>query len=156
MKISFPFWAYFIKHDVPHASTSHTGPWLVTTLLNSNPLSWVACSFYVVHDWLLPADILVQLVYIILKGNFNLITAQPKNSHYSTLNNPIKVPSPIIQNWGFIVCWESLLHRSKLKISVKSVKPFGCRKQFCKLRLLILYSVSLIMVTITSHIFTAF
>ena len=26
------------------------------------------------------------------------------------------------------VCWESLLHRYKFKISVKSVKPFGCTK----------------------------
>ena len=28
----------------------------------------------------------------------------------------------------------SLLHSSKLKISVKSVKPFGCTKHSCKLQ----------------------
>ena len=49
----------------------------------------------------------------------------------------------------------NLIHRSKFKIEVKSVKPFGCTKQFCKLQPPILYCVGLIMVTITSHILTA-
>ena len=41
------------------------------------------------------------------------------------------------------VCWESLLHLSKFKISVKSVKLFGCTKSFCKLQPPILYCVRL-------------
>ena len=42
------------------------------------------------------------------------------------------------------------------KISGKTVKPFGCRKKICILQLPIPYCVSLIMVTITGHIFINF
>ena len=48
---------------------------------------------------------------------------------------------------------ESSLQRCKLKISVEMVKPFWFTKQFCILQLSISYCVSLIMVTITRHIF---
>ena len=44
---------------------------------------------------------------------------------------------------------------TKFKISVKSLKPFGYTKQFYKLQPPTLYCVSLIMVTVTSHTFTA-
>ena len=48
-----------------------------------------------------------------------------------TINRSIlKVPSPIFQNWDSLVCWKSLLKRSKSKISVKSVKPFCCRSNY--------------------------
>ena len=57
------------------------------------------------------------------------------------------------------VCWESLLHSSKFRISVKSVKPFGCTKQFCKLQLPITLLCKLhyasLWLLFTSHIFTA-
>ena len=47
------------------------------------------------------------------------------------------------------------LYSTGLNLKFQSVKPFGCTKQFCKLQPPILYYVSLIRVTITSHIFTA-
>ena len=43
--------------------------------------------------------------------------------------------------------------QSIFKISVEIVIPFGCTKKFCILQLPISYCVSLIMVTITRHIF---
>ena len=48
---------------------------------------------------------------------------------------------------------ESSLQRCKLQISVEKIKRFGCTKQFCILQLSV--SVSLIMVTITRHVFTS-
>ena len=48
---------------------------------------------------------------------------------------------------------ETSLQRCKYKILVKTVKPFGRTKQFCILHLPLSYHVSLIMVTITRHIF---
>ena len=48
---------------------------------------------------------------------------------------------------------ESSLQRCKFQISVETVKPFGCTKQFCILQLQISYCVDLIMVTITRHVF---
>ncbi len=44
-------------------------------------------------------------------------------------------------------------HHPRNQISVKLVKRFGCKKRLCILQLPIPYCVSLIMVTITSHIF---
>ena len=41
----------------------------------------------------------------------------------------------------------------KKKKIVKTVKQFGCTKQFCILQLPVSYCVSLIMITITRHIF---
>ena len=41
----------------------------------------------------------------------------------------------------------------KFKISVETVKPFGCSKQVCILQLPIPYCVSIIMVTLTRHVF---
>ena len=49
---------------------------------------------------------------------------------------------------------ESSLQRCKFQISVETVKPFGCTKQFCILRLSVSYCVSLIMVSITRQGFT--
>ena len=68
--------------------------------------------------------------------------------------NALKVPILFFKIEFSFVCWKSLLIRSKSKISVESVKPFGCTKQLCKLQLPILYCASLVMVTITDHIFT--
>ena len=49
---------------------------------------------------------------------------------------------------------ELSLQRCKFQISVEMVKPFGCTKQFSTLQLPISYSASLIIVTITRHVFT--
>ena len=38
------------KHEVRHASTSCTGPWLEQYLLGNNCRCWVACSFCIVRD----------------------------------------------------------------------------------------------------------
>ena len=67
----------------------------------------------------------------------------------------LKVPSPIIQYWGFICMVRIFTPHMWIWISVKSVKSFGCTKQFSKLQPPILYCASLIMVTITGHTFTA-
>ena len=50
---------------------------------------------------------------------------------------------------------ESSLQRCKFEILDETVKPFGCWKQFCALQLPISYLayLSLIMVTISRHIF---
>ena len=64
--------------------------------------------------------------------------------------------SPIFENLVCISFGGSSHQRFKFKISVKSVKPFGCRKQFCILQLPISNYVSLIMVTITKHLFINF
>ena len=45
------------------------------------------------------------------------------------------------------------LQRCKSKIWVKTVKPFGCTKRLGVLQLPVSYCVSLIMVTITRHVF---
>ena len=44
-------------------------------------------------------------------------------------------------------------HSNKFQILVETDKPFGCTKQFCILQLPISYCLSLIMVTITKHVF---
>ena len=68
----------------------------------------------------------------------------------------LKVHGPIFQN-SFCISFKGSSHqRCKFQISVKSVKPFGCWKQFCILQLPISYCVSLIMVTITGHVFINF
>ena len=54
----------------------------------------------------------------------------------------------------FLVSFEeSPLQRCKFKILVETVKPFGYMKLICILQLPISYCVSLVMVTITRHIF---
>ena len=54
----------------------------------------------------------------------------------------------------FSVSFEELsLQRCRLKILVEMVILFGCTEQFWVLQLPIFYYVSLIMVTITTHIF---
>ena len=69
----------------------------------------------------------------------------------------LKVHCPIFQNIKFSVSFEeSSLKRCKFKISVETVKPFGCTKQICILQLPVPYCVSLIMVTITRYIFINF
>ena len=68
----------------------------------------------------------------------------PMKRHYRVLFFKIK----------FSVSFEeSSPQRCKFEISVKTVQPFGCMKQFCLLPLPTSYCVSLIMVTITRHIF---
>ena len=49
---------------------------------------------------------------------------------------------------------ESSLQRRKFQIITETIKPFGFTNQFCILQLPISYCVSLIMVTITRHVFT--
>ena len=60
----------------------------------------------------------------------------------------------------FSVSFQGSTHqRYKFKIWVKSVKPFGCRKQFCILQLPISYCVSLIIYDYgyhTRHVFIDF
>ena len=53
---------------------------------------------------------------------------------------------------------EKSLSRYKFEISVQTVKPFGCTKQVCICSCVsyISYCVSLIMVTITRHVFMIF
>ena len=48
---------------------------------------------------------------------------------------------------------ESSLQKYKFQISVETVQPFGCTKQFCRLQLPISYCASLNMITIIRHIF---
>ena len=62
----------------------------------------------------------------------------------------LEVHGHIFQN---LASEESSLQRCKFKVSVETVKPFGCMEQFCTLQLPISYCVSLIMVTITRHVF---
>ena len=65
-----------------------------------------------------------------------------------------KVHGPVFQNYFFVSFEESSFQRRKFQISVETVIPFGCTKQFCILQSPISYCVSLIiMVTITRHIF---
>ncbi len=66
----------------------------------------------------------------------------------------LKMPGPISQNENFYSNDGSLPEISWLQISFKSVIPFGHKKRLRILQLPIPYCVSLIMVTITSHIFT--
>ena len=65
----------------------------------------------------------------------------------------LKVHNMIFQNCMCILFEGLSLQRYRSNISVESVKPFGFTKQFCILQLPIFCCVSLIMVTITSHIF---
>ena len=55
--------------------------------------------------------------------------------------------------FSFLFHLKDHTQRCKFKISVETFKPSGCRKQFYILQLPISYCVSLIMVTITGHIF---
>ncbi len=64
-----------------------------------------------------------------------------------------KVLGPISQNGNFYSNDASSPKISWFQISFKSVKPFGHKKRSRILQLPIPYCVSLIMVTITSHIF---
>ena len=81
-------------------------------------------------------------------------------SHNIVRIQKLKVPGPISQN-GDIYSNDALSpKKSWFQISVKAVKPFGCKKRLCILQLQILcYCIShtctvwLVMVTITSHIF---
>ncbi len=63
------------------------------------------------------------------------------------------MPGLISQNGNFYANDASSAKISLFQISFKSVKPFGHKKRLRILQLPILYCVSLIMVTITSHIF---
>ncbi len=65
----------------------------------------------------------------------------------------LKVPGPIFQNGNFYSNDASSPKISWFQISFKSVKPFGQKKRLRILQLPIPFCVSLIMVTITSHIF---
>ncbi len=65
----------------------------------------------------------------------------------------LKMHGPISQNGNFYSNDESSPKISWFQISFKSVKPFGHNKRLRILQLPIPYRVSLIMVTITSHIF---
>ena len=67
--------------------------------------------------------------------------------------SPLKCSQPYFQNKVSVSFENSSLERWKCKISVKTVKPFGCTKQFCILQLPISYCVSLIMISITRHVF---
>ncbi len=69
------------------------------------------------------------------------------------LNQILKMPGPISQNGNFYSNNASSPKISWFQISFKSVKPFGHKKRLRILQLPIPYCVSLIMVTITSHIF---
>ena len=65
-----------------------------------------------------------------------------------------KVHGPIFQNLFFSLSFEeSSLQKYKFQISVETVQPFGCTKQFCRLQLPISYCASLNMITIIRHIF---
>ncbi len=79
-------------------------------------------------------------------------------NHFSFFSWPwptytLKVPGPISQNGDNYSNDASSPKKSWFQISVKSVKPFWHKKRWCILQLPIPYCVSLIMVTITSHIF---
>ncbi len=63
------------------------------------------------------------------------------------------MPGPISQNGNFYSNDTSSPKISWFQISFKSVNPFGHKKRLRILPLPIPYCVSLIMVTITSHIF---
>ncbi len=65
----------------------------------------------------------------------------------------LKVPGPISQNGDTYSNDASSPKKSWFQIPFQSVKPFGCKKRLCILQLPIPYCISLIMVTITSHIF---
>ncbi len=69
------------------------------------------------------------------------------------LNIQLKVSGPISQNGNFYSNDASSPKKSWFQISVKSVEPFWCKKRLRIFQLPIPYCVSLIMVTITSHIF---
>ncbi len=63
------------------------------------------------------------------------------------------MPGLISQNGNFYSNDVSSPKMSWFQISFKSVNPFGHKKRLCILQLPVPYCVSLIMVTITSHIF---
>ncbi len=65
----------------------------------------------------------------------------------------LKVPGRISQNGDFYSNDASPPKKCWFQISVKSVKWFRYKKRLCILQLPIPYCLSLIMVTITSHIF---
>ena len=65
----------------------------------------------------------------------------------------LKVPGPISQNGDFYSNDASPPNKSWFQIWLKSVKQFGYKKRLCICDCLYLHCVSLIMVTITSHIF---
>ncbi len=67
-------------------------------------------------------------------------------------DNILKMPGPISQNGNFYSNDAPSPKISWVQISLKSVKPFGHKKRLRILQLPIPYCVSLIMVTITSHI----
>ncbi len=71
----------------------------------------------------------------------------------SLKNRPLKMPGPISQNGNFYSNDASSPKISWFQISFKSVKTFGHKRRLHILQLPIPYCVSLIMVTITSHIF---
>ena len=65
----------------------------------------------------------------------------------------LKLPGPIFQNGDFYSNDASSPKKSWFQISVKSVNPSGYKKRLGILQLPIPYCVSIIMDTITSHIF---
>ncbi len=65
----------------------------------------------------------------------------------------LKMPGPISQNGNFYSNDASSPKISWFQISFESVLPFGHKKRLSILQWSIPYCVSLIMVTITSHIF---
>ncbi len=72
---------------------------------------------------------------------------------YISLFSSLKMPGPISQNGVFYSNDASSLKKSWFQISIKSIKPFGRMMRLCILQLPIPYCISLIMVTITGHIF---
>ena len=99
----------------------------------------------------------VQPISLLARGDSSTCTSVKNVLHAQLINEwnvfMLKVHGPIFQNLLFCFIWESSLQRFKFKISIETVKPFGCTKQVCLLQLPITYCVSLIMVTITRHIF---
>ena len=69
------------------------------------------------------------------------------------LEEILKVHGPIFQNSVSVSLEELSLQSCKFKIWVETVKLFDCTKQVCVLQLPISYCVTLIMVTITRHVF---
>ena len=68
-------------------------------------------------------------------------------------DNALKGCGPILKFYFPLSFVESSLRNCKFKISVEVVRSFSFTQQFCLLQLLVPYSVSLIIVTITKHVF---
>ncbi len=98
-----------------------------------------------------------SLFLLLLQGvcspHSSLLSVFYLTSLTSYVQYQLKVPDLISQNGDFYSNDASPPKKSWFQISVKSVKQFGYVKRLCILQLPIPYCVSLITVTITSHIF---